>query len=291
MNMFGTGATCACVLLVLALAAPAAALRGLPRRTGVVMSASLEESLMDRRGMVGRLVAAAAVVATPGAGLADDGGVPGASYQVQASSMPLGLGNMAGKTRPDNGVTFWGDSVAEQGNTGAVTAEIVDSSGAVITTTFASPKLKLASGSAFDVEVRDRQNGEGAYLMMVAAPKGVRSVADVKDTFFTDEILKGTGRFGAYGAPTDIKVKSSSVKDNGFREVEFVFKALSPTYAEVPRRAVVAATIPDGSTDVVMLVGGSTAARWSKGAEPTVRDILSSFKVSRREPRNKKGGV
>lgn len=242
---------------------------------------------VDRRGVMGDWAAglAAAAVLAPQASLADEG-VPGASYQVVGSSMPLGLGNMAGKTRPDNGVVFWGDSVATMDANNVLKAELQDGAGGILTAQFTSAKLKMAQGAAFDVEVRDKQNGDSVFLMMAKAPSGVTSADALKDSFLTTQVLKGDGRFGAYGAPTDIKVKGGSL-NNGYKELEFTFSALSPTYAEVPRRAVVLATIPEGSPDVVMLVGGSTAARWSKGAEPVIRDVLGTFSVSRRMPRNK----
>ena len=62
------------------------------------------------------------------------------------------------------------------------------------------------------------------------------------------------------------------------QELEFKFSALSPSYAEVPRRAVVSATLK--GDDVVMLVGGSTQSRWGKGGEQVIRPIVGSFRAS-----------
>ena len=69
---------------------------------------------------------------------------------------------------------------------------------------------------------------------------------------------------------------------DGYRYVEFSFAALSPTYAEVPRRAVLVATVPGGAdkSDIVMLVGSATAGRWKKGAEPAIRGIVESFRAT-----------
>ena len=42
----------------------------------------------------------------------------------------------------------------------------------------------------------------------------------------------------------------------------------------------VAATIPEGTDDVVMLVGSATATRWRKGSEKQIRDTVNSFKAT-----------
>jgi len=42
-----------------------------------------------------------------------------------------------------------------------------------------------------------------------------------------------------------------------------------------------AATIPEGTDDVVMLVGSANSNRWkNKGAEKSVRDTVESFKAT-----------
>ena len=49
---------------------------------------------------------------------------------------------------------------------------------------------------------------------------------------------------------------------------------------EIPRTALVSATIPEGTDDVVMLVGSATSNRWKRGAEQPVRDTVKSFKAT-----------
>ena len=46
------------------------------------------------------------------------------------------------------------------------------------------------------------------------------------------------------------------------------------------RRALVAAVQPEGSADVVMLVGSSTANAWKK-AEPNMRAMAGSFRIAK----------
>merc|ERR1711871_905466 len=114
--------------------------------------------------------------------------------------------------------------------------------------------------------------GDGAFLAVASLPDGSQ-IADVPESFFTKAVFSTEGRFGAYVAPTDIKVLSSEKRGNK-RMVEITFSALSPGQTEVPRRALVAALQPEGSTDVVMLVGGSTASQWKK-SEAALRKMAS----------------
>ena len=52
--------------------------------------------------------------------------------------------------------------------------------------------------------------------------------------------------------------------------------------AEIPRRAVVSATQPAGSSEIVMLVSGCSATRWKKGGEAAARSAAGSFRVAAR---------
>mmetsp|Transcript_4366 Transcript_4366/g.5353 ORF Transcript_4366/g.5353 Transcript_4366/m.5353 type:complete len:90 (+) Transcript_4366:217-486(+) len=64
------------------------------------------------------------------------------------------------------------------------------------------------------------------------------------------------------------------------RIIEIGFSILSQsTGTEIPRNAIVAATIPDGTDEAVMLVGSSTTTRWKKGSEATVRKTVASFRA------------
>ena len=106
-----------------------------------------------------------------------------------------------------------------------------------------------------------------------------------KGVMLSGAVMRTDGRFGAYGPPTDVKVVSSAKRPDNApgRLLELTFSALSPGQTEVPRRALVAALQPEGSTDVVMLVGGSTSNAWKK-AEPAMRSMAASFRVARTRP-------
>lgn len=105
-------------------------------------------------------------------------------------------------------------------------------------------------------------------------------MGDLPSAFFLDRLFSPTGRFSFYGPPTDIKVKESKV-DGNYRLLEVSYSNLSQsTNAEIPRRALVAATIPEGTENAVMLVASSTTARWKKGTEEQVRGTIASFRAT-----------
>ena len=62
--------------------------------------------------------------------------------------------------------------------------------------------------------------------------------------------------------------------------MEISFNALTPSYNEVPRRAFIASTTPDGATDVVMMVASSTAARWKQSVRAEAQGLVDSFQVA-----------
>lgn len=143
-------------------------------------------------------------------------------------------------------------------------------------TSFASP-WSVAKGSFYDLEVRN-QSGDGAFVAVTTDVKG-QPIESIKDSFLLGSLLAPTGRFSFYGQPTDVKLKSSMQKD-GYRVIDLNFATLSQsTQTEIPRRARLVATIPEGSSQAVMLVGSASTSRWSKGAGANVLAITDSFRA------------
>ena len=195
----------------------------------------------------------------------------------------LGAGTMSSRSRPETGVVLL-EEVQEAGSKDkpTVSADLVLDGGVIATATFDSEQgYPLIRGMFYDVEVRGKA-ADGAFLQVASLPDG-KTIADVSDSFFTKKVFATSGRFGAYGAPTDIKVVNSA--KGARREVEVTFAALSPSQTEVPRRTLISAVQPEGSTDVVMLVGGATASQWKK-SEPNLRKMASSFRIARTRPTN-----
>lgn len=195
-------------------------------------------------------------------------------------AMPMGVSGQAGKAKPKTGVVLREGSDVLQSKKGDVTAEILVGQDNLtpLLASFSSP-WPLAKGGLFDVECREASSGDGAFLTVAKATSS-SSIGDLPKTFFTENLFSSTGRFSFYGAPTDIKVKKSNV-EGAYRYLEISFANLSQsTNAEIPRTALVVATIPEGTQDVVMLVGSSTSNRWKKGSEKAVRSTVESFRVS-----------
>eukprot|EP00965_Chrysotila_dentata_P218884 6190823-Pleurochrysis_carterae.AAC.2 len=168
---------------------------------------------------------------------------------------------------------------------GAISAEVVLSDGLVATTAF-NCKWPLAEGGYSDVEAKNR-DGDAAFLQISTLPEG-QSLTGLPKKWFTQAILSLDGRYGAYGAPTDVKVLSDSA-ENGRRMLDISFTALSPGSAAIERRAVVSAMQPPGSKDVLMLIGSTSASRWKKaGGEASARQAAESLRVVSTRPTNLK---
>ncbi|KAL7447533.1 hypothetical protein ACHAXM_010811 [Skeletonema potamos] len=190
----------------------------------------------------------------------------------------MGVSSQAGKSRPQTGVVFRDGTDVLQSKTGDVSAEILVGTKAdpkSVLISFSAP-YKLETGGVFDVECRDQKTGDGAFLAVTEKANG-KSLEELDSSFFMQRLFDPTGRFSFYGPPTDVKVKKSTMV-NGQRLLEVSFSNLSQsTNAEIPRNAVIMATIPKGTDNAVMLVASANASRWKKGADFTSRAIVDSF--------------
>ena len=254
-----------------------------------VGSAALQQpELTSRRAVLRSAASAAALI--PLAANAAAPGVPegmktSESYSNLQQISPettgtLGAGTMSSRSRPVTGVVLL-EEVKESGKKDAptVTAEVVLDGGVAATATFdASDGYPLVRGMFYDVEVKGK-TGDSAFLQVAKLPEG-KAIEDVPDKFFTKNVFSTEGRFGAYGAATDIKVLSSVKSSPTRRLLDVSFSALSPGALEVPRRALVSCVQPEGSIDVVMLVGSSTSGSWKK-VEPAQKRMAESFNIAR----------
>jgi len=205
-------------------------------------------------------------------------------------AMPMGVSGQAGKSKPVTGIYFRdGTDVQRNPRTGDVLAEIVmkGEDGKIgVLTSYSSP-WSLAKGMVFDVECRDASTGEGAFLS-VSQSLGGKTIDQVPNSVIVDSLLKPNGRFSFYGDPTDVKIKSSEVQGD-YRFINISFSTLSQaTQTEIPRKARVAATIPKGTDQAVILVGSASAIQWKKGSEKTIASTLDSFRAIPSPPSNMK---
>ncbi|KAL7474677.1 hypothetical protein ACHAW6_000639 [Cyclotella cf. meneghiniana] len=195
-------------------------------------------------------------------------------------SGPMGISAQAGKSRPITGVVFRDGTDVLQGKGGDVSAELLVGTKANPTSVLVSfnAPYKLETGSVFDVECRDRNTGDGAFVAVTESVRG-KSLEELPSSFFLARLFDPTGRFSFYGPPTDVKVKSSKMVDDR-RIIELSFSNLSQsTNAEIPRNAILVASIPKGTDNAIMLISSATASRWKKGADVTSRAIVDSFRA------------
>lgn len=197
----------------------------------------------------------------------------------------MGVSSQAGKSRPQTGVVFRdGSDVFQDSRTGTVSAELLTgtkSNPSAVMVRFDCPSYKLETGSVFDVECRDASTGDGVFVAVTERITNMpRDISDVSTSVFLDRLFGPTGRFSFYGPPTDIKIKKDWVVDSK-RYMEISFSNLSQsTQAEIPRKALLVATIPSGTENAILLVGSASASRWKKaGVEETIRKTASTFEA------------
>jgi hypothetical protein len=194
----------------------------------------------------------------------------------------MGVSSQAGKSRPQTGVVFRDGSEVFQDKAGTVSAELLTGTKAspkAVLVTFRSP-WKLETGPVFDVECRDSKSGDGAFLAVSKTVPMGKSLSDLPNDFLLERLFDPTGRFSFYGPPTDIRVKSNAMVERNRRLLEITFSNLSQsTNAEIPRRALLVATLPEGTDNVVILVASANANRWNKGSEQVVRTTGDSFRA------------
>ncbi|GFH59814.1 hypothetical protein CTEN210_16290 [Chaetoceros tenuissimus] len=188
-----------------------------------------------------------------------------------------GVGGL-GKTKPQTGVVF----ASEEANDtsiqipGTYNTELIGPDGTNVLLSFyaAWPMLKSQG-----IESRDLANAEASFVQVASKPayyvEGGEKAPTLKKSFFTDTILAQTGKFGAYGQPTDVKV--SKVDNNGKRDLYLLsFTTLTPAMRESDRKYYVSCKVIGES--VYMLVTGTTLGRF-KSQENLLKKISDSFEV------------
>lgn len=86
----------------------------------------------------------------------------------------------------------------------------------------------------------------------------------IKPVLFSDSIFGISGKFGAYGEPTDIKIKKLPQTDasSGTAIYQATFTTLTPAMRESDRKAYISASIVGNG--LFLLVTTTTAARFGK---------------------------
>jgi hypothetical protein len=180
--------------------------------------------------------------------------------------------SVTGKSRPELGLVLI-DEVKQTGNT--LTAELALNGGVAATATFDAP-WPVAKGLYYDVEAKSEKGS--AFLQVVPLPTG-ETVETASKKTFTKNVLKVDGRFGSYGAPTDVKITADEAK-GARRVIDFGFTTTAPGGADVNWKATLTALQPQGSPDALVIVSGAPVGRWKDGGEKLARGATSSFRIA-----------
>lgn len=189
-----------------------------------------------------------------------------------ASAFEGGVGGL-GKTKPQTGVELWdSDSTPIQNAQGYVSAEIASSSGKPILVNFQTP-WPLSSVSS-GLESRDLRHSESAFCQVLPLDpqrnKDWQTPANFR-LLLLESLLASQGKYGAYGSPTDVKVKA--LKDTDIFQVTFI--SFTPSMLESERQLWIKSKVIDNDT-LVLLVVGTTRARFAT-QQATIQKVVNSF--------------
>ena len=205
-----------------------------------------------------------------------------------------GIGGL-GKTKPTTGVVFWDSGwVPEQSSaTGSVTAEL-DVEGQPILVSFVAPWPRLPTTSG--LEVRDLLHSESAFVQVVppaAAEKRGTTFLTQQDMLqlVQDNVLSPQGKFGAYGAPFDVKVKQftdnssgTTANDHVYYTCTVTFTTLTPGLRESERQLLVKAIpiLPSRNKSSpsawILWMVGTTRLRFAT-QQAVLQRVLDSFEA------------
>ena len=212
-----------------------------------------------------------------------------------ASAFDGGVGGL-GKTKPETGVELFEESSTPiQNSAGTVSAEIKSTNGRPILVDFQAPWPLLPSGA---LEARDLQNSESAFLQVIPLNnnKDWTNPKIFKD-LLVDTVLSSKGKFGAYGAPVDIKVKRVPTTANdeaseGAKTFVVTFTTYTPAMRESERQLLIQPKQVYGDT-LVLLIVGTTRARFASQEKQFAKIIQSYSAIAAPESnlRRRSGGT
>jgi hypothetical protein len=170
-----------------------------------------------------------------------------------AGAFEGGVGGL-GKTKPETGVVFANPDVnvpESTSSTGEYNAELLSPDGTPAFLSFYAPwPLMRSSG----IESRDLANPEASFVQVAPLPssnesnssngKNTRRVLDndnLPASFFTSSIFGVSGKFGAYSAPLDIKIKK--VDKGNASSLTSIYSATFTTLTPSMRGKVVSALL------------------------------------------------
>ena len=124
------------------------------------------------------------------------------------------------KTKPNTGVkTATGAVDDERPKTtpaGPVAARLAGRKGLPVDVSFDAP-FPTTPG----LVSRDYQTGDGAYVLVAPAKGPLKKVV-------SDKVFAADGKYGSYGAPSEVRLKATERRGDGDEVFEYTFVALTP---------------------------------------------------------------
>jgi len=187
-----------------------------------------------------------------------------------ASAFEGGVGGL-GKTKPETGVQLFSEESAPvQNAAGYVTAELkIDNQPVLVNFQTPWPLLPTTQG----LEARDLQQPESAFVQVVSGdnvPKEMPLNKAAIKKILLNSVFTQQGKFGAYAAPTDVRVQTTA--DPSVFSVTFT--TFTPGLRESDRQVLVKYR-PVGSS-LVLLITGTTNLRFKK-QEKVLQKVVDSF--------------
>jgi len=199
------------------------------------------------------------------------------------SSKALAIGKDEDFGKEDNWLTRMDRSSSEGRNGGVAPPEAVydksdGSVKAMVQNPFGGPPSSVSFVSPWKPKKSSVLNFGSAEKNQDAFVAVARATADVdkmSQAELLDSFLGRDSRFGTYGAPTNIKVRSDAT-DGGLRTLDVSFTAQG-AQLEVDKRVIAGARVSESGA-LVLLVAGSSKAKWAE-SEADARGMVASFKA------------
>ncbi|KAJ1492684.1 hypothetical protein T484DRAFT_1742376 [Baffinella frigidus] len=120
-----------------------------------------------------------------------------------------------------------------------------------------------------EIIARSIATGDNALLLVV--PAGGKTLEELDTTFFKKAVFSRAGKFGAYGAPEDIKFVKDKVAEDT-RTLDVKFNTFTPGGTTVAKQCIL--TAKRVGDEVYLLVAATSKF---KSSEPLLRDVAASF--------------
>jgi len=188
-----------------------------------------------------------------------------------------GAGGLS-KKQADTGVRRMGYDL---GGDGSFLDEVQLRDGTRVLVSFTYPSSWRSSNKETAIDVRDLQTSDSAFVTVKTLPEkyAEMAVGDLPARIVTDTLFSKDGKFGSYGVPEDVKVKSDT-KGNlkNRRSFEISFTAYTPAMRTVLKESFVTAIKVEST--LLLLTSTTNKSRY-KIMKGSLKDISDSFQAAK----------